>query len=140
MARNLPRRDGRLVLVFPDTEGKVAACGNLLVRQLYPAEIAAGVVGPMFGEDDEPVIGEDGEPVVGPKYGFYAFRHFFASVIIEQKFSVKRVQEMMGHSDIKTTYDTYGHLFPWSADDDARLAAGAGWVMGGADVGGTKPA
>jgi integrase len=132
-----PRLDGKLWLVFPNRKGKVADY-SALRRQLNSAEIAAGVVGPMFGEDDQPMIGKDGEPVIGPKYGFHGFRHFFASVIIEQKFSVKRVQEMMGHSDIKTTFDTYVHLFPWSADDEARLAAGAAWVMGGADVSGTK--
>jgi integrase len=132
--------DGPLGLVFPNRKGTVAFYSNLLRRRLHPAEIAAGVVGPMIDDDDQPVLDDAGNPRIGPKYGFHAFRHFFASVIIEQKFSVKRVQEMMGHSDIKTTFDTYGHLFPWSQDDDERLAAGAAWVMRAADVSGTKSA
>jgi integrase len=44
-------------------------------------------------------------------------RHAAASLLIEQGFSPKRVQSLMGHSTITMTFDVYGHLFP-SADDD----------------------
>jgi integrase len=62
-----------------------------------------------------PVISTD---KLRPKYGLHALRHAAASLFIEQGFSPKRVQSLMGHSSIGMTFDTYGHLFP-SKDDDA---------------------
>jgi integrase len=59
-----------------------------------------------------------------PRYpSVYALRHFAASLFIEQGFSPKRVQVIMGHKKITTTYDTYGHLFPSPEDDWKKLAA-----------------
>lgn len=59
-----------------------------------------------------------------PRYpSVYALRHFAASLFIEQGFSPKRVQVIMGHKKITTTYDTYGHLFPSPEDDRKKLAA-----------------
>jgi integrase len=57
-----------------------------------------------------------------PKYGMHSLRHAAASLFIEQGFSPKRIQALMGHSTIQMTFDTYGHLFP-AADDD-RVAMG----------------
>lgn len=72
------------------------------------------------------VVDGDGQP----KFGFHDLRHFFASWLIETlKYHPKRVQILMGHSSIKTTYDIYGHLF---ADTDQLddFAAGSAAVMG----------
>jgi len=55
-----------------------------------------------------------------PKYGLHAFRHAAASLFIEQGFSPKRVQAIMGHSSIVMTFDRYGHLWP-SPDDQEAL-------------------
>jgi integrase len=55
-----------------------------------------------------------------PKYGLHSLRHFAASMFIEEGFSAKRVQVLMGHSSIGVTFDTYGHLFP--SDDGDRAA------------------
>jgi integrase len=125
-----PHKDGKLWLVFPNSKGKIRNHSALYHYLLIPAQIAVGMVEPIIGDDGEPVLDDAGNPRIGPKYGWHAFRHFFASVIIERGFSPKRVQELMGHADIRTTFDIYGHLFPWSKDDDARLAAGAAWIMG----------
>jgi integrase len=59
-----------------------------------------------------------------PKYTLHALRHFFASWGIEQGFSPKRLQQLMGHGSMRMTYDVYGHLFPTPEDDHARFAAG----------------
>jgi integrase len=59
-----------------------------------------------------------------PKYGLHALRHFFASWAIEQEFSPKRLQALLGHTSVKMTYDVYGHLFPSPEDDHAKFAAG----------------
>jgi integrase len=61
---------------------------------------------------------------VRPKYGLHALRHFFASWAIEQGFSPKRLQALLGHSSIQMTFDRYGHLFPSLEDDHAKFAAG----------------
>jgi integrase len=60
----------------------------------------------------------------------HRFRHFFASWLIDQGFGAKRVQQLVGHSSIQVTFDTYGHLFP-AEDDDDRFAAGALAIVGG---------
>jgi len=39
-------------------------------------------------------------------------RHTFASLLLQQGESLKYVQDQMGHSSIKMTADTYGHLVP----------------------------
>jgi integrase len=52
----------------------------------------------------------------------HRFRHFYASWLIDQGFGPKRCQQLLGHSSIKVTFDTYGHLFP-QEDDHDRLAA-----------------
>ena len=61
------------------------------------------------------------EPVLRPKYGMQSFRHAAASLFIEQGFTPKRVQALMGHSTIQMTFDTYGHLFPAPADDQLAM-------------------
>jgi hypothetical protein len=38
--------------------------------------------------------------------------HFFASQLIAQGETAAYVRDQMGHSSIKVTFDTYGHLFP----------------------------
>jgi integrase len=55
-------------------------------------------------------IEEDGAITLVRKYTPYALRLFFASVLIEQNKSAKFIQSVMGHEDIKMTFDTYGHL------------------------------
>jgi len=42
-------------------------------------------------------------------------------LFIEQGFSPKRVQALMGHSSIQMTFDTYGHLFPAPEDDQVAM-------------------
>jgi len=49
---------------------------------------------------------------IGKTYGLHALRHAAASLFIQEGFSPKRVQSLMGHSSIQVTFDTYGHLFP----------------------------
>lgn len=45
-----------------------------------------------------------------PKYTPYALRHFYASMLIESRMNLKRIQTLMGHTNIETTLNTYGHL------------------------------
>jgi integrase len=56
--------------------------------------------------------------------GLHECRHTFASLLIDGDANPKAVQEFMGHSSIKVTFDLYGHLFPGSRDEvRARMDA-----------------
>lgn len=55
-------------------------------------------------------VDEDGELVERPKFKPYDLRHFYASMLIEARTNLKQIQRLMGHEDIKTTLNTYGHL------------------------------
>jgi integrase len=95
---------GKLGLVFPNGRGNVESHANIAARGFEPLQRTC------FGE---------------AKYGLHSLRHFFASWAIEQGFSPKRLQALLGHSSIQMTFDTYGHLFPSLEDDHAKFAAGA---------------
>jgi integrase len=47
-----------------------------------------------------------------PGTRFHDLRHFFASQLIANGETAASVWDQMGHSSIKVTFDTYGHLFP----------------------------
>lgn len=49
--------------------------------------------------------------------GLHSLRHTYASVLIASGNSAKVVQVMLGHKDVTTTLNVYGHLFPdaWGA-------------------------
>jgi integrase len=49
-----------------------------------------------------------------PKLRFYDLRHTHASLLIAQGMHPKLIAERLGHSSIKLTMDTYGHLFEGS--------------------------
>lgn len=46
-------------------------------------------------------------------------RHSHASLLIKVKFDIKEISRRMGHESVKTTWDTYAHLYP---DTDTQLA------------------
>jgi len=107
-------------LVFPAVSGEDIALHNNTVRAFTAAVRAAGVVD------------KDGKP----KYsGLHALRHFYASWCINPRergglgLPAKVVQQLLGHSSIVMTMDTYGHLFPANDDVHARLAESAGALL-----------
>jgi integrase len=67
-----------------------------------------------------------------PRFNFHLARclpiwihgmsHFAASQWIELGFSSKRLQALLEHSSIQTTFDKYGHLFPSPEDDHEKFA------------------
>ncbi|MGH7097896.1 MAG: tyrosine-type recombinase/integrase [Stellaceae bacterium] len=107
---------GALNLVFPNGNGRVESHANIANRGFYALQIKAGIV--------------DAEG--RPRYGLHALRHFCASWLIEQGFSPKRLQALLGHSSIQMTFDRYGHLFPSLEDDHAKFAAGELALVAGA--------
>src|SRR5262249_3947020 len=91
----LPCPKGKGNLVFPNGRGNIQDHANIVSHGWYPLQRTAGIV------DD----------AGRAKYGFHALRHFFAAWIIEQGFSPKRAQALLGHSSIQMTFDVYGGLF-----------------------------
>jgi integrase len=100
--------NGKLGLVLPNGNGNVESHANISARGFAPLQRNAL---------DE------------VKYGLHSLRHFFASWAIEQGFSAKRLQALLGHSSIQMTFDTYGHLFPSLEDDHAKFAAGEAGIL-----------
>jgi integrase len=116
---------GDLDLVFPNGVGKVESHSNLIERGLDPILVAAGLITtrPALDDSGKPVIDVKGKPeaVVAGKYGMHSLRHACASLWIESGYNPKQIQQLMGHSSIKVTYDVYGHLFA-DADADQKAA------------------
>lgn len=101
-------------LVLPSDSGGVESHSTLYHRVFRPLQVTCGIVG------------ANGKA----KYGLHALRHFCASQLIEQGFTPKRLQAILGHSSIQMTYDVYGHLFPSPEDDQAKMAAAELSVVG----------
>jgi integrase len=118
---------GDLDLVFPNGLGKVESYANLIDRGFGPIQIAANVtmLVPVTNDAGKPIINNAGDPVMreAPRYGLHALRHACASLWIEQGHNPKQIQKLMGHSSIKVTFDTYGHLF---VDNEADQRAAEG--------------
>jgi len=110
---------GDLGLVFPNGIGKVESYANLIDRGFSPIQIAVGVVA------QKPPLDDAGQPttVAVGKYGLHTLRHACASLWIEQGHNPKQIQTLMGHSSIKVTFDTYGHL---CVDSEANQRAAEG--------------
>lgn len=49
----------------------------------------------------------------------HALRHSHASMLIKMGFDTLEISERLGHESVKTTLDTYSHLYP---DKDKKLA------------------
>jgi integrase len=92
-------------LVFPTDTGRWQMPDNWRKRGFAGACFEAGLT----------VTEEiDGEEVERPKYIPYHLRHFYASVLIASRKDLKTIQTLMGHEDIKTTLNVYGHLLKGS--------------------------
>ncbi|MEC0266696.1 site-specific integrase [Paenibacillus anseongense] len=55
-----------------------------------------------------------------PYISFHGLRHTFATTLLSLGVNPKIVQEMLGHSSIKTTMDTYSHVLPNMQKDAAE--------------------
>ncbi len=102
-------------LIFPTSKGTVQRRQNFYRRAWLPLMREAGL-----GEETS---NRSGQINFKPKYVPYVLRHFFASMQIEndtakKRLSAKRIQRLMGHSDIMTTYNIYGHLIE---DEDSEI-------------------
>ncbi|MBN9022759.1 MAG: site-specific integrase [Rhizobiales bacterium] len=88
-------------LVFATAAGTWQSLRNWSRRGFDEACFKAGLI---------ETVERDGRSYEKPRFSPYDLRHFYASMLIEQKVSLKRVQKLMGHTDISTTLNVYGHL------------------------------
>lgn len=77
-------------LVFPNEMGKPMDAGNLLRRYFSPLLKKAGLA----------------------HIRFHDLRHSAATILLSQGINPKVIQEMLGHSSITLTLDTYSHVLP----------------------------
>ncbi len=73
------------------------------------------------------------EASVGEPCTFHDLRHSHAAILIAQGEYPKVIQERLGHASIKTTLDTYGHLFD-GLDEAAAERLDAAWRATRADA------
>lgn len=104
--KHAPKNDHDLV--FPASNGGLQSRRNWQRRGFNVACLEAGLV---------EVVESDGVATEQPKYRPYDLRHFFASMLIEKKTNLKKIQTLMGHTNIETTLNVYGHLFPDENND-----------------------
>ena len=95
-------------LVFPAENGRWLCRKNWQRRGFDVACLKAGL---------STKVEKGGEEIEVPKYRPYDLRHFFASLLIERKLNLKKIQTLMGHSNIETTLNVYGHLLEDAEDD-----------------------
>jgi integrase len=79
------------------------------VEFIFPGDCTGFIDPDKFdAENWKPIAEKAGMP--GTRY--HDLRHFFASQLIANGETAAYVRDQMGHSSIKVTFDTYGHLFP----------------------------
>lgn len=113
----VPRRHE---LVFSNTLGRPIRRNAL--HDTWKAAVASATV------EREGPGGKKASVPVNQSIGLHDFRHFYASLLIQHRESVKVVQARLGHASAVETLDTYGHL--WEGTEEATREAVQG-VLGG---------
>ncbi|MEW5704400.1 MAG: site-specific integrase [Pseudomonadota bacterium] len=96
-------------LVFPTANGKWQCPRNWRKRGFNAVCMKAGLI---------ETVKVGGEVIERPKYRPYDLRHFYASMLFEKKTNLKKIQTLMGHTNITTTLNVYGHLIEGVYDDE----------------------
>ncbi|MDI6816691.1 MAG: tyrosine-type recombinase/integrase [Actinomycetota bacterium] len=91
-------------LVFCTPKGGIVSGGHVTKVQFKKAVKDAGIEKPMR---------------------FHDLRHSFASLLISKGEHVKVIQSVLGHADIQTTMNIYGHLLPETHIESAAKASSA---------------
>jgi len=101
---SFPRGD--LNLVFPNGAGNIETLANIHRRGFAPLLKRLGIVD------------QKGKH----RFRIHDLRHAAASLLIEEGWSPKKIQTVLGHSSIQMTYDTYEHLWDDHAADQDGIA------------------
>lgn len=77
-----------------------------------------------INHDERMKAREEGrEPVIFGHFSSHTMRHTFATRALENGIPPKVVQELLGHSTIKTTMDIYTHVLPKTKNDEIQKIA-----------------
>jgi integrase len=134
VAHALQRVDGQLVLVPPKSQHSrrtiplAATVVTALAAHRACQDEVRLVLESEWDERDFVFTTRMGKPLIGsnvlhefqsilaaaglPRYRFHDLRHAFASFLLAQGVSMYMVKEILGHSQIALTIDTYAHLSP----------------------------
>ncbi len=110
-------------LLFTDEQGR-AYHRSVFNQYVWKGALAdAGVIPPR----------EKGSPryAAAPDDGMHAYRHAYASVLLDAGESIKALSEYLGHSDAGFTLRTYTHLMP-NSESRTRRAMDAAFAQAGA--------
>lgn len=102
---------GRQELVFTDTRGGPLRASNVLRQSFIPLLERAGLA---KREKDA-----EGREHVIRAHRFHDLRHTAATLLLQQNVNPKIVSEILGHSQIALTLDTYSHVLPSMQQDAA---------------------
>ena len=81
---------------------------DIPLERTYPVFIRQG--GEYRGHDPAKYIGKVVNHELGIEFNFHAFRHTHATLLIEKGVDVNTVADRLGHSNTRTTLDTYVHV------------------------------
>jgi integrase len=108
---------------FPNQDGGVWGYPNFRSRFWVPLMNHCGLVADEAAEKSIQGYTKSQAHFRAPLFSPHMLRHVYASLQIEQGVSPKRLQKLIGHTTLKMTLDTYGHLFP-DEDADRQRARG----------------
>jgi integrase len=117
-------------LLFTDEQGR-AYHRSVFNQYVWKGALAdAGVIPPR----------EKGSPryAAAPDDGMHAYRHAYASVLLDAGESIKALSEYLGHSDAGFTLRTYTHLMP-NSESRTRRAMDAAFTRAGTDAATAAP-
>jgi integrase len=109
--------------LFPNENGGVWGYANFRARFWVPLMNHCGLVTEAPADrhirEASPGYADFKAPLFGP----HMLRHVYASLQIERGVTPKRLQKLIGHSSLKMTLDTYGHLWPDESAERAHASA-----------------
>lgn len=122
MAKHYASKHSDGDLVFPTRRGGGYQRYNVFVRQgFHKLMEEAGLV-------TEVMV--NGQTKLLKHYTPYSLRHFYASMLIEKNKSLKYIQTVMGHENIKMTFDVYGHVIRKKETDGLNEEGGIlGYIL-----------
>ena len=95
--------DGMSGFIFCNRYGKLLKPNNI-------NEVIDRIVSDHNAAEEVRAAKEDREPVMIPHFSCHITRHTFCTRLCENGTNIKLIQQIMGHSDIRTTMDIYAEV------------------------------